>query len=619
MMISSFWQLRAVQLGVKISITLLFFSLFYSYSPLLLYPLESQRLIFMPIGLAIMMFFFMEEVSESSKKGWKILVWLCLLTAFGVSLQTWIDEIESLYKLSIHFLNLTKSPSESWDLLKQAVLQKSDALWILWGTWGAVTGSLFLTSILSFEFLVFDSLKSSSQRTTKGPWKSGFMEKYKVNQLSQNRQGLPLGHYKGKLLRYKANPEKGWLGGHHAVFAGSRAGKGVSCVIPAILDHEGSVVCLDIKGENFAVTKRYRESLGRRVIVLNPFSVIESSSHTFNPLDYVRRDHLSRDLHVLTDGLVKPEGGINAHFTDLVRDLLSATMDVTLQSTQNPNLCEISHFFSTPHFIGHLEKWSSSPEKYGEAPAKIATAFLAAGDKEQGSILTTLQRNTSWLTSVEMKKHLSGSTFRLAELLDNKIDLFLVVPMDILKQMETYLRLFTNMILGEVIRQDGKRLMKKPILMVLDEFTRLGRLEKFLDIATVAAGCGLEALFVAQDKGQVDAIWGREGSGTLLGSCATVRAFGLGRTDSVTARWVEEQMGFETILTHSKTKSKDKPSESTNEHKNRLLNAAELQELNPNQMLCFIRSQKPLKLDRIHYYKHKTYKQKADPNPLITP
>ncbi|WP_281029327.1 type IV secretory system conjugative DNA transfer family protein [Rhizobium azibense] len=59
--------------------------------------------------------------------------------------------------------------------------------------------------------------------------------------------------------------------------AGTRAGKGVSVVIPAIIDHDGPVAVLDIKGENSAVTLRIRRSLGRRVVVLNPFGVIEPS------------------------------------------------------------------------------------------------------------------------------------------------------------------------------------------------------------------------------------------------------------------------------------------------------------------------------------------------------
>jgi type IV secretion system protein VirD4 len=64
------------------------------------------------------------------------------------------------------------------------------------------------------------------------------------------------------------------------------------------------VVCLDVKGENFAVTRRWRQSMGRRVVVLNPFGVIEPARDGFNPLDYVRPDRLVRDIDVIAEGLV---------------------------------------------------------------------------------------------------------------------------------------------------------------------------------------------------------------------------------------------------------------------------------------------------------------------------
>ena len=589
----------------------------YEYSPFLWRALEPQKGVFLILILIGLIALIKPIQQESVQKGLGVIVWLSLALAFVLSLEPWIEEGCNLYDLYSYFLRKGYGSQEAFGILMKKIVQKEAHLWEVWGTWGLISLSLLIALLGSLSHLLIAPFRSEDRRSTKGSWNAQFMKRSEVEKLIGTTSGLPLGRVGGRLLKYKANPEKGWLGGHHAVFAGSRAGKGVSFVIPAILDHEGSVVCLDIKGENFAVTKKYRESLGRRVVVLNPYSVIEESFDSFNPLDFIRKESLSRDLHVIADGMVKPEVGMNAHFTDLVRDLLSATIEVKLKQKKKPTLYECASFFSSPAFVEDLEKWAKAPHSYGLAPSKIATAFLAAGDKEQGSILTTLQRNTNWITPLEMKKCLSKSTFDLEDILEDKLDLFIVAPMDILKQMENYLRLFTNMILATAIRQDGKRRAKKPILFVLDEFMRLGRLEKILDIATVAAGAGIEALFVAQDKGQIDAIWGREGAGTLLGSCATVRAFGLGRTDSVTARWMEDQLGFETVLSYQKTKGKGKPSTSTSETKRKLLTSSEIQELNPDEALCFIRSHKPLRLQRIKYYQDKAYKDKVQKNPLI--
>ena len=152
--------------------------------------------------------------------------------------------------------------------------------------------------------------------------------------LRHNAEGLPLGFHKGALLRYQPKPSKGWRGGHHATIAGTRAGKGVSVVIPAIIDHDGPVVALDIKGENFAVTRRHRLSLGRDVIVLNPFGVIEPSKDRFNPLDYIRTESLVRDIDVIAEGLVRNETGNGSHFAEMAKTVVAAAIEVVM--TQYP-------------------------------------------------------------------------------------------------------------------------------------------------------------------------------------------------------------------------------------------------------------------------------------------
>ncbi len=52
-------------------------------------------------------------------------------------------------------------------------------------------------------------------------------------------------------------------------------------------------------------------------------------------------------------------------------------------------------------------------------------------------------------------------------------------------------------------------------------------MEKLINIANVAAGCGIEALFITQDKGQIESVYGKGDTASILGSCVTSRIFGL--------------------------------------------------------------------------------------------
>jgi len=476
---------------------------------------------------------------------------------------------------------------------------------------------------LAILFAAFaDSLQGSSgNRVAKdGPWQARWMSESHMRYLRMLPAGIPLGLRGGALLRYEPNPARGWRSGHHAVIAGTRAGKGVSVVIPAIIDHDGPVVVLDVKGENFAVTRRWRESQGRRVVVLNPFGVIETARDGFNPLAYVRSNHLVRDIDVIAEGLVRPESGAGSHFAALASQIIAAAIEVvmTKHAPQERNLNTVADILFSAGFEQRLNEWANGPEIYGRRPAQAAAILMSAGENERGGVRTTIKKAFEWARSDEMRVFLASSTANFDDLLDDNIDIFVVVPLDQLDAQAVFMRLIINLVLGTVVRQDGRRIAEKRILLVLDEFVRLGRMEKLLNIANVAAGSGIEALFVTQDKGQVETVYGRGDTGSLLGSCVTTRIFGLGRAESNTAEWAADALGDRTVLTQSRqapAKMGERPRISTSEHKQKLMTSDQILEMPADEMLCLIGSQPPLRLKAIISHVHAAYKKKLDPNP----
>jgi type IV secretory pathway TraG/TraD family ATPase VirD4 len=266
-------------------------------------------------------------------------------------------------------------------------------------------------------------LFAGSRDVEGGPWSARWMQPPDIRYLARQATGLPLGRVNGKILRYA--PGDGWRGGHHMLIAGTRAGKGVSGVLPAIIDHDGPVVALDIKGELFAVTRRAREEQGRRVVVLNPLDVVEPGRACFNPLDYVRNDpaHIGRDAEVIADGLIKPEAGGTDHFTDMARNLLAAAVEVVVKvaKPEDRNFTTLADMLG-PGVEATLEAWSNSPDVVGKSPAHTAASVLAAGDKERGSIITTVSKALHWTLSDPMQHFLQRSDFDLEKLMDGDTD-----------------------------------------------------------------------------------------------------------------------------------------------------------------------------------------------------
>ncbi|MFC6463307.1 type IV secretory system conjugative DNA transfer family protein [Paracoccus aerius] len=139
------------------------------------------------------------------------------------------------------------------------------------------------------------------------------------------------------------------------------------------------MVVLDIKGENFAVTRRHRQSLGRQVVVLNPFGVIEDSADQFNPLDYIRPHELSRDIPLLADGLVRPEKGDGAHFAEMARELVAGAIEVvvTQEEPEHRTLVRVADLLLAPDLMTPSKPGPRMPIWSGTGPPRSPPPFFA--------------------------------------------------------------------------------------------------------------------------------------------------------------------------------------------------------------------------------------------------
>lgn len=558
--------------------------------------------------------------------------------------MTFILSLEPFYltflegKVIYAKLSLLYSSDKTLGLVFTWLQRKITAHFELYGIWLGFTAVPLILLCYFFHLLFLVPGRrlflDRSYRVKEGPWVAGFLSKDKEKELLKNTKGLPLGvpfgesGTKGRILRYLPNTKKGWLSGHHVVISGSQGGKGVSCVLPALLDHEGPIAVLDIKGELFAMTQKERAKKGRKVVVLNPFNVVEENKWHWNPLDYIRPEEFERDSRIIIEGLLEPETPYNQHFYKIAADILQVTLEV-IQHTmakEEFTLTSLYDYVCGPDFLQHLKIWSKYPDFLEGRPSKMATTILSAGEEERGSFLTTIKRNLAWIgyekNKVFLQPRESSQTFSFDELLDNKVDFFCVIPLDMIETMSGFLRLFTNTVLGTVIRQSGYKNPKEKILLMLDEFPRLGAMRQLINIVTVAAGAGIEAFMVAQDKASIESVWGKE-TDVIFGSSATVRIFNLGRTDSSTASWASSLMGDKTIITRTNAAReygdflKGAGSESVSQMKEKLLTASQIQELGDTKMLCFLRGHQPLLLERIISHQHRHYKDRLDPNPTL--
>ena len=104
-------------------------------------------------------------------------------------------------------------------------------------------------------------------------FQAGLLNKPKIGKPADKRNqkqtdqaeypALLLGKYKGQLLRWMDN-------GFVLVAARTRAGKGVSIIVPNCLNYRDSMVVYDPKFENFLLTAGFRAQAGQKVFLFNP-------------------------------------------------------------------------------------------------------------------------------------------------------------------------------------------------------------------------------------------------------------------------------------------------------------------------------------------------------------
>ncbi|QVQ38614.1 type IV secretory system conjugative DNA transfer family protein (plasmid) [Pseudochrobactrum algeriensis] len=582
-----------------------------------IYPVATYA--FLIVALAVI-FDILANATEGRRAPLKVAAWICLLLAALVALMPLKGDFSDMQMTIQAWTNAGWSlPRGIWEGVKRlnrysALHQQALLISLALGVAvGALAIIIPLGSILNPRI-------GRNRKSNTGPWQAGWMSPRDIASLASNKTGLPLALHNGKLLRYQKNDAKGWRGGHHLVVSGTRGGKGVSAVIPAIIDHQGPVVVLDIKGENFAVTRRYRQSLGRKVAVLNPFGIIEDSNDQFNPLDYIRLNELGRDVALVADGLVRPEPGDGAHFSEMARQLVTAAIEVvvTQEEPNRRNLIAVADLLLSGNLDTTLEAWVKNKDLVGHRPAQTAATILRAGDRERGSIQTAVSKAFEWMQSDNMRHFLARSSFDMDDLLDDEVDLFIVVPLDQVDKQAVFMRLFINLVLGTVVRQDGRRKVKAPILLALDEFVRMGRMEQIMNIANVAAGAGVEALFVTQDTGQVEKAYGPNDARSIFGSCITKRVFNL--NDIETAEWVARHFGDNTVYSQQIREAKtinEKRDVSYSEQRQKIMTAEQIMGMKTDELLLLVGNRNPLKAKQNIYFKRKNYHGKFDGNPLV--
>ena len=362
-------------------------------------------------------------------------------------------------------------------------------------------------------------------------------------------EGVFLGKLDGEAPAYLRHngPE------HVTAIAPTRSGKGVGLVVPTLLSWAASCVVHDIKGENWTLTSGWRARFSH-CLYFNP---THPRSAAYNPLLEVRRGiHEVRDVQNIADILVDPEGMLErrSHWEKTSHALLVGTILHVLYAERDKTLRGVAAFLSDPArtFDATLRVMMATRHlEVGPHPvvASAAREVLNKSENERSGVLSTAMSFLGLYRDPTVAAVTERCDWRIADLIsaDHPVSLYLVVPPSDISRTKPLIRLLLNQIgrrLTESLDGSDGIVRRYELLLMLDEFPALGRLDFFESALAFMAGYGLRAFLIAQSLNQIDKAYGPNNS--ILDNCHVRVVFST--NDERTAKRVSDSLGTATEL-----------------------------------------------------------------------
>ena len=400
---------------------------------------------------------------------------------------------------------------------------------------------------------------------------------------------------------------------HVLCFAPTRSGKGVGLVIPSLLTWPGSAIVHDIKGENWQLTSGFRAKHGR-VLLFDPTN---AKSSAYNPLLEVRRGECEvRDVQNIADILVDPEGSLEKrnHWEKTSHALLVGTILHVLYAEADKTLAGVAKFLSDPqHPIETTLETMKTAAHLGDAGphpvvAGAARELLNKSPNERSGVLSTAMSFLSLYRDPVVAEVTRRCDWRIADLVQgpDPVTLYLVVPPSDINRTKPLIRLILNQI-GRRLTEDlaGKD-REHLLLLMLDEFPALGRLDFFESALAFMAGYGIKSFLIAQSLNQIEKAYGPNNS--ILDNCHVRVSFAT--NDERTAKRVSDALGTATEMRAMKNYAGHRLSPwlghlmvSRQETPRPLLTPGEVMQLPPTDEIVMVAGTPPIRAHKARYFK----------------
>jgi type IV secretion system protein VirD4 len=440
------------------------------------------------------------------------------------------------------------------------------------------------------------------------------------------RQGIFLGRIGRRYLI---------LGGQQGaiVSAPPRADKGTAIVVPNALLWEGSLICQDVKLENWHLTAGWRVQLGQACHLFNPLDPAGNTACS-NPLSYVSADPNLRIADVQRIGAILfPEvPGTDPFWTAGGRGLFLGMALYVLETPSLPaTLGEVLRQGMASDAEGFSAHWKRiiGGRQSGKVPlssqcVRAISDIMDLAPVTASSIRKTFTSRLDLWVNPLIDAATSRNDFDFRDLRKRPISIYIGIQPGDLPLLRPLLNLFIELAIAMQTRElpEHNPALTYQLLCLLDETTAPGRIPILAHAISYLPGYNVRLLLVIQAYSQLREVYGPNAADTMMKSLAARVLYA--PKDQAEASEISQELGFTTVRVRSlsrprgsmfATKGTSRGSVSVSEQRRPLLLPQEVKELGRDRELLLYEGTRPILAWKNRYFEDPFFRRRLLPPP----
>jgi type IV secretion system protein VirD4 len=394
---------------------------------------------------------------------------------------------------------------------------------------------------------------------------------------------------------------------HALIVAPTGRGKGVGFVIPNLLTYKGSAVVLDVKGENFRETSRFRASMGDKVFRFAPTDW-DRPTHRYNPLARIAAmtnpDRQQMELKLTAKLFLQTD---NEKLSGLLAGGIDLFVAAGLLAFERgvPTIGEIYRITASG---GDKQKeYLKRAQEVKNKSAKLIFERMASTNNDTLtsylSLLMTSGLDTWNNRAIDAATATSDFSFR--DIRRRPHAIYLVVESEMIRPLAPLIRLFFSDLIASLQAQEPGDDEPWPVMIMLDEFDRLGKMPIVAESIKTLRSFGGNLAIVTQTIPALDEIYGENTRRSLQGG-AGVKLY-LTPSEQKTIEELSQAVGKTTkrVITRSRAVGRNPfegRSVSERTEDTPLLTEDQARRMDLDEVILVIDAQMPIRARRIKYF-----------------